>query len=220
VSALYFIRKYASIHVYTYKILTLTLTLFKWRLPGGDKSKLDDMVKEVKTYDAKKLSSVGKAFSHFLSLSNSAENHHRMRRLREWMYENKSTAGLSTKNDSVLGTIRRLVSTHQMTADQILEALNKQSVEIVLTAHPTEVNRRTMLRKHQVRVGVKVGVRVRVRVRLVNIFRLLRNHNVKDSKILILTLNTNPNLCYPAHLEYLNRLYILTEDQGCFGAAG
>lgn len=91
------------------------------------------MVEEVKRYDAKKLSSVGKAFSHFLSLSNSAENHHRMRRLREWMLENKSSAALSTKEDSALGTIRRLVNTHAMTADEVLEALSLQSVEIVLT---------------------------------------------------------------------------------------
>ncbi len=55
----------------------------------------------------------------------------------------------NTKNDSALGTIRSLVTTHKMTGDQIIDALNKQSVEIVLTAHPTEVNRRTMLRKHQ-----------------------------------------------------------------------
>ena len=105
----------------------------QWRLPDGDKGKLNEMVEEVKHYDAKKLSNVGKAFSHFLSLSNSAENHHRMRRLREWMLENKSSSALSTKQDSALGTIRRLVSTHAMTADEVLEALSLQTVEIVLT---------------------------------------------------------------------------------------
>ena len=108
-------------------------TLTQWRLPGGDKGKLNEMVEEVKGYDAKKISNVGRAFSHFLSLSNSAENHHRMRRLREYMLETQATAALSTKHDSALGTIRRLVSTHAMTADEVLDALSKQSVEIVLT---------------------------------------------------------------------------------------
>ena len=98
------------------------------------------MVQEVKTYDAKKISNVGKAFSHFLSLSNSAENHHRMRRLREFMLETRATAALSTKHDSALGTIRRLVSTHAMTADEVLAALSAQSVEIVLTGKLSNCN--------------------------------------------------------------------------------
>lgn len=99
------------------------------------------MVQEVKSYDAKKISNVGKAFSHFLSLSNSAENHHRMRRLREFMLETRATAALSTKHDSALGTIRRLVSTHAMTADEVLAALSTQSVEIVLTGKESNYNR-------------------------------------------------------------------------------
>jgi phosphoenolpyruvate carboxylase len=107
------------------------------------------MVKEVKSYDTKKLSSVGKAFTHFLALSNTAENHHRLRRLREYMLDNTVNTGLSTKEDTALGTIRRLVNVNKMSADDVIAALTSQSVEIVLTAHPTEVNRRTMLRKQQ-----------------------------------------------------------------------
>mmetsp|Transcript_14188 Transcript_14188/g.13713 ORF Transcript_14188/g.13713 Transcript_14188/m.13713 type:complete len:921 (+) Transcript_14188:137-2899(+) len=119
----------------------------EWRV--SDKSKFEEMVKEVKSYDTKKLSNVGKAFTHFLALSNTAENHHRLRRLREYMLDNTVNTGLSTKEDTALGTIRRLVNVNKMSADDVIAALTSQSVEIVLTAHPTEVNRRTMLRKQQ-----------------------------------------------------------------------
>lgn len=108
---------------------------------------LDEMVNEVKTYSPAKLLGVARAFTHFLALSNSAENHHRIRRLRDGL---KGTRyGLASKEDSCAGAIRNLVSTKKISKETVLSALSTQSVEIVLTAHPTEVNRKTMLQKHQ-----------------------------------------------------------------------
>ena len=148
----------------------------EWREPGpNSRAKFDEMVQEVKSYDAKKLHGVSRAFTHFLSLSNSAENHHRVRRLREFLVESHSSSPLSSKLDSVLGTMRDLTSTHKLTPAQIVDTLKAQSVELVFTgvwcgvvcfgcaraqtqhsltnipstAHPTEVNRRTTLQKHQ-----------------------------------------------------------------------
>ncbi len=37
----------------------------------------------------------------------------------------------------------------QVSPDAIFHALTTQKVELVLTAHPTEVNRRTYLNKHK-----------------------------------------------------------------------
>lgn len=49
--------------------------------------------------------------------------------------------------------MRDLVDTKGINIDQMVSALNKQKVEIVLTAHPTEVNRRTMLKKlHRIKL--------------------------------------------------------------------
>jgi phosphoenolpyruvate carboxylase len=48
------------------------------------------MVKEIKTYDAKMLTSVSRAFSHFLALSNAAENQNRVRGIRDWLLQTKS----------------------------------------------------------------------------------------------------------------------------------
>ena len=106
----------------------------EWRTPGGhNKSKLDEIVKEVKSYDVKKLHGISRAFTHFLALANSAENHHRVRRLRDFLVESKSPAALSSKKDSVLGTMRNLIATQNLKPDDLIAALKLQSVELVYT---------------------------------------------------------------------------------------
>lgn len=107
------------------------------------------MVKDVRTYDAKTLLGVSRSFSNFLSLANSAENHHRLRRLRNDLGKSTSPYGLWSKDDSCAGGIQKLKQEGIQPA-AITSALLSQKVEIVLTAHPTEVNRRTMLRKHRI----------------------------------------------------------------------
>lgn len=90
------------------------------------------MVKEVKTYDAEKLLGVSRAFTHFLALANSAENHHRIRKTRERLM--KSSYGLSSKDDSCGGAIPELIRKGH-TKDEVYEALCKQTAEIVLTGN-------------------------------------------------------------------------------------
>lgn len=119
----------------------------EWRKGKEHVKAFDSMVKEVESYDAQKLLTVARAFTHFLALSNSAENHHRIRRLRARMME--TDTALSPKEDSCSGTVRRLLASKGKSKEEVYTALCKQSVEIVLTAHPTEVNRRTMLQKHE-----------------------------------------------------------------------
>ena len=120
----------------------------EWRREddGGEKT-FENMVDMVSNYDTKKLMMISRAFTHFLSLSNSAENHHRLRRLRRRMMEHDGA--LSPKNDSCSGAVQRLLYEKQQSVDDVYKSLCSQTVEIVLTAHPTEVNRRTMLQKHQ-----------------------------------------------------------------------
>ena len=113
----------------------------------GNPEAFDKMVAQVKSYSAPKLLGVARAFTHFLALSNSAENHHRIRKLRDGLHGTKF--GLSPKDDSCGGAIRRLVTSQGVSRADVLAALASQQCEIVLTAHPTEVNRKTMLQKHQ-----------------------------------------------------------------------
>ena len=122
----------------------------QWRASAagpGNPAAFEQMVAEVKTYPPAKLLGVARAFTHFLALSNSAENHHRIRKLRDGLRGTKF--GLSPKDDSCGGAIHRLVTSQGVSKDAVLSALATQQCEIVLTAHPTEVNRKTMLQKHQ-----------------------------------------------------------------------
>jgi phosphoenolpyruvate carboxylase len=136
-----------------YKNIEKLRTLSKeWRLLSKEsndnisKNSFDMMVKEVKDYDVNMLNGVSRGFTHFLSLSNSAENQHRTRRLRERLLT--SNQALPNRIDSCNGTIANLIK-KGISSDEISSVLKSQSVEIVLTAHPTEVNRKTMLEKHQ-----------------------------------------------------------------------
>lgn len=104
------------------------------------------MIHEVQSYDTNKLLGISRAFSHFLALSNQAENHHRIRKTKERLMH--AEFGLSPKIDSCGGCIAQLLQEGH-SKDDIFQAICNQSVEVVLTAHPTEVNRRTMLQKHQ-----------------------------------------------------------------------
>ena len=93
-----------------------------------------------------------------------------MRRLRIADSANSRASPLPLREDSVAGAIANLLlvpgETHEFFGDKsktfclsgssleqkkalIFEALLKQKVDIVLTAHPTEVNRRTLLRKYR-----------------------------------------------------------------------
>eukprot|EP01038_Epipyxis_sp_PR26KG_P015244 gene15244-20546_t len=121
----------------------------EWRKPDGDKEAFQKMVDSVKTYDAAKLHGVSRAFSNFLALANSAENHHRIRRLKSALISSNSQHGLWPKDDSCAGAIHNLVTKESVSKEAIMNALKTQKVEIVLTAHPTEVNRRTILQKHK-----------------------------------------------------------------------
>jgi phosphoenolpyruvate carboxylase len=83
---------------------------------------------------------VSRSFTHFLAIANAAESHHRARRVQQQV-----VAG-HAKPDSCAGAIPALLQQGHA-PEQILQALATQTTELVLTAHPTEVNRRTILEK-------------------------------------------------------------------------
>lgn len=107
------------------------------------------MVDEVASYDTKRLFGVSRAFANFLALANSAEHHHRARRLRMGLIDTQSPYGISELGSSCVTAIKNLKSSGGVTEREIWDALQSQKVEIVLTAHPTEVNRRSLLLKHR-----------------------------------------------------------------------
>ena len=91
---------------------------------------------------------VSRAFTHFLALANAAEACHRTRRLRQSDQDGNNSGALHAKRDSCRGVLPELIEQGH-DKEEIWQALCSQVTELVLTAHPTEVNRRTILDKKQ-----------------------------------------------------------------------
>ncbi|WP_416391105.1 phosphoenolpyruvate carboxylase [Alloalcanivorax xenomutans] len=86
---------------------------------------------------------VARAFSQFLNLANIAEQHHRERLHRQ----HQRYPGDPDSDQGLRNVLERL-STRQVSAQTVRDTLTDLSVELVLTAHPTEVTRRTLIRKY------------------------------------------------------------------------
>ena len=101
---------------------------------------------------ARELQIVSRAFAHFLGVANAAEAQQRVRKLKADLSKEGSLGMLGAlierKGDSTAGAIRGLLDGGAATPDEIYDSIITQTAEIVLTAHPTQVNRRTLLDKH------------------------------------------------------------------------
>ncbi|MEJ2418651.1 MAG: phosphoenolpyruvate carboxylase, partial [Exilibacterium sp.] len=86
---------------------------------------------------------VTRAFSQFLNYANIAEQHHRVRRRRAYQHDT-STPPQPGSLAELLPRLTRAGITPQRTYESVLDL----RIELVLTAHPTEITRRTMLRKY------------------------------------------------------------------------
>ena len=87
---------------------------------------------------------VARAFAHFLNLANIAEQHHRVRRRRDYQRE----ANAEPQPGSCDETFARMIA-GGVSPDRLYEAVTGLQIELVITAHPTEVVRRTMLQKYK-----------------------------------------------------------------------
>jgi phosphoenolpyruvate carboxylase len=128
----------------------------------GDSTALNKMKAATKDVTPEIALGVTRAFTQTLNLINAAEVHHRMRYLRELDFEVLSP--LPKREDSMAGAIESVLSgtlnkeqSYYAGSSDLLErkkmdiynTFMNQKVEIVYTAHPTEVNRRTMLSKYR-----------------------------------------------------------------------
>jgi phosphoenolpyruvate carboxylase len=84
---------------------------------------------------------VARAFSHFLNLANIAEQHHRIRRSRDYQLENARP-----QSGSFDETFQWLLQ-EGITPEHLHQSICDQFIELVFTAHPTEIQRRTLIRK-------------------------------------------------------------------------
>ncbi|MGG3888548.1 phosphoenolpyruvate carboxylase [Metabacillus fastidiosus] len=81
-----------------------------------------------------------RAFSVFFQLVNIAEQNHRIRRRRQYQLEDDHII----QPDSLEGAVLAL-KTNEIAEDVIQEVLNTLSLELIITAHPTESTKRTVL---------------------------------------------------------------------------
>ncbi|HET9468748.1 MAG TPA: phosphoenolpyruvate carboxylase, partial [Vicinamibacterales bacterium] len=86
---------------------------------------------------------VARAFAHFLTLANIAEQHHRVHRRRDHARDPHG----KPQRGSAAETFTRLRETGVPPA-KLADAIRSMRVELVFTAHPTEIVRRTLLQKH------------------------------------------------------------------------
>jgi phosphoenolpyruvate carboxylase len=86
---------------------------------------------------------IARAFSHFLTLANIAEQHHRVRRRRAYLHD----PAAPPQRGSCAETFARLMAAG-VTADDLHAATVSLRIELVLTAHPTTITRRTLIQKH------------------------------------------------------------------------
>nr|ACT54615.1 phosphoenolpyruvate carboxylase [Brassica napus] len=95
------------------------------------------LTSEISNMSLEEALTLARAFSHFLNLMGIAETHHRVRRVRNLPQLSRSC------NDVFSNLLQSGVS-----PDELYDTVCKQGVEIVLTAHPTQINRRTLQYKH------------------------------------------------------------------------
>ncbi|MBA2306204.1 MAG: phosphoenolpyruvate carboxylase [Acidobacteria bacterium] len=98
---------------------------------------------------------VARAFSHFLHLANIAEQHHRIRRRRVHLRDPAAPPQRGSCDETFASLLVAGVP-----ADRLHEAVCGMEIELVLTAHPTEIARRTLVQKYN-RIAMALAARDR-----------------------------------------------------------
>lgn len=114
-----------------------------------DSEKLDELGNVLTSLDPGDSIVVASSFSHMLNLSNLAEEvqiaHRRRIKLKKGDFADEASA--TTESDAE-ETFKRLVGQLKKSPLEIFDALKNQTVDLVLTAHPTQSIRRSLLQKH------------------------------------------------------------------------
>ncbi|CAI8606910.1 unnamed protein product [Vicia faba] len=111
--------------------------------------KLEELGNLITSLDAGDSIVVAKSFSHMLNLANLAEEvqiaHRRRIKLKKGDFADENNA---TTESDIEETLKRLVGDLNKTPQEVFDALKNQTVDLVLTAHPTQSIRRSLLQKH------------------------------------------------------------------------
>lgn len=108
-----------------------------------DENAFENLASLIESLDVQQLTVVGSAFSNMSNLANLAEHVHRIRRVKAF---NRGEGSLLSKNIS-LDDIIADMEKQGKSMEEIRDQLANQTVEMVLTAHPTQAVRRSLLSK-------------------------------------------------------------------------
>ena len=103
---------------------------------GDDFERLSDLLRALPVGQAVP---VARAFSHFLALANIAEQHQRVRRRRDYQKDDAA----APQRGSFAATFAQLLR-EGVAAEALHAAVSSLQIELVLTAHPTTIMRRTL----------------------------------------------------------------------------
>ncbi|OCH22706.1 phosphoenolpyruvate carboxylase [Aliivibrio logei] len=110
--------------------------LSKTARAGSDNDR-NALIEEIKSLPNDQLTPVARAFSQFLNLTNMAEQYHTIsRHCEEHVCEPDAISSLFSK-----------LSQNNISKLDTVQAVRELNIELVLTAHPTEIARRTMINK-------------------------------------------------------------------------
>ena len=104
----------------------------------------DQLNQEIKRIDPRLREKIIRAFSVNLQLYNIAEQNYRIRRRRHYQMQDDTVIQPRSLEEGV-----NQLFDNNISIEEVESALEKLSLELVMTAHPTEATRRTMLRVHQ-----------------------------------------------------------------------
>tara|TARA_B100001029_G_scaffold179271_1_gene188207 strand:- start:1794 stop:4478 length:2685 start_codon:yes stop_codon:yes gene_type:complete len=116
------------------------ISKFNYRTDTSKKNILKILTK----LDSKNTFKVARAFTHFMNLLNLAELVDASRSLNE--YENKKD--INVKNIFIEEIFEKLFKNSKISNNKIYNFAKNLNIGIVLTAHPTEVKRRTLIQKY------------------------------------------------------------------------
>ncbi|MCS4308335.1 phosphoenolpyruvate carboxylase [Rheinheimera pacifica] len=103
----------------------------------GDETQADKLKQVLRSLTDDELLPVARAFAQFLNLANLAEQHYTVSRI----------GHASIEKPEPLDELFSLLQQKQLDQAKVEQAVASLSIELVLTAHPTEVSRRTLIHK-------------------------------------------------------------------------
>ncbi|URL07436.1 phosphoenolpyruvate carboxylase [Avibacterium sp. 21-595] len=105
---------------------------------AGDEKARQQLLDTLATISDENIIPVARAFSHFLNLTNIAEQ-----------YQTISRQHIDQESsDRTLEALFQRLKAQNVPVEKVLDAVQKLIIELVLTAHPTEVTRRSLGHKH------------------------------------------------------------------------